>query len=437
MAVIRFPFLSRKSLLFLCVSVASVVFFLPSVAGAVACDYTANSFSQTDDYINTGTFTNGTDYTYTTENTGNTTVCYFGSDNTYTTASSTIVGIGGDFYRAINGTSGGSGSSLCLSFGCASDGYYLSYRPASGTPVSFITYKVTSGTGTPYTVEELTYVYSSSTLNSELSYGFNSTYQTRFTSLDITGTSTVQIDTEYYLHAEELNANISERNPTLVNYEYSRRPSTTLSINGDAITPTAGTSTSEMQLSSLSDGTYDLLVRFSNIGASLGLSARPFPEAYVYTSFTIVGGVLTATGTPEFYDRTEEQEVSQYRDCSITQLQNCLTNAGIFLFIPSNESIENFTTLKESIANKFPFNYVADFKNAFTDFYTTATTETLEITVEFSTFGDITLLSEDLINAVPFASTIRTILGYLLWIMLVLQIYRRTLSIFNSQEKTV
>jgi len=291
-----------------------------------------------------------------------------------------------------------------------------------------------------------TYAYSSSSLSTYAS-GFNSTYETRFTDIAITDLEPlgppppvhahVQIDVDYWLEESEIDVNVSERNPTQVKFSYALRPSTT--TNGDFTTISAtsyGSGSTTIDFADLADGTYDLLVQFSNIGASLGLSPQPFSEAYIYTSFTILDQNLTATGTPEYYNKQNPDETNKYLDCSLTQIDNCLKNVGIFLFYPSEDSLDNFYTLQESIDQKFPFNYISDFKDAFTGFYTTATTQSMTLTVPFGTFGDITLISADLINDVPLASTIRTILGYLLWVMLVYQIYRRTLRIFNSQETT-
>jgi len=288
--------------------------------------------------------------------------------------------------------------------------------------------------------------YSSSTLNT-YSTGFNSTYDTRFTDIAITDLEPqgppppahghVQIDVDYWLEESEIDVNNSMWNPTQVKFSYALRPSTSTNSSFTTISATSyGSGSTTIDFPDLVDGTYDLLVQFSNIGASLGLSPQPFAEAYIYTSFTLLDQNLSATGTPEYYDNTTPPDQNRYLDCSLTQIDNCLKNVGIFLFYPSPDSLDNFYTLQESIDQKFPFNYISDFKDAFIGFYTTATTQSMTLTVPFGTFGDITLISADLINDVPLSSTIRTILGYLLWVMLVYQIYRRTLRIFNSQETT-
>jgi len=179
---------------------------------------------------------------------------------------------------------------------CSQSGtYYITfatYKPnnaydcSSGKDCYYISYNWDSET------ETFSYAYQS---------GFNSETQTRFTDVSITGTSTVNIDATYWLEQSEITTSISEFNPTLISFEYALSPSTSFTAVSETISNTIldGSQSTETNLSSLADGTYDLLVRFSNFGVPFG-AARPFPDSYVYPSFTIFGGVLSATSTPEF-----------------------------------------------------------------------------------------------------------------------------------------
>jgi len=285
--------------------------------------------------------------------------------------------------------------------------------------------------------------YSTSTLDSSYYSGFHSTYDTKFT--DVSASTTAgHLDDLYVSHfvdPDEVDTNLSARNPTYIKLSYAKQPDIETASVFETLSNLSGSSTgngvTEFDLSSLTHGTYDVLIQFSNIGANLGLSEQPFPDAYVYLTIDLDPATgLSIVGDVEYYDKTTLPEPDIYEDCSLGDLTCHLSNAGKALFLPSQESVANFITLQESISGKFPFNYVSDFKDAFASLYTTSATQSLTISVPFGSFGNITLLSADLINAVPFASTIRTILSYLLWIMLTVQIYRRTLRIFNSQETT-
>jgi len=266
----------------------------------------------------------------------------------------------------------------------------------------------------------------------EYQFGFNTAYETRFTDIDFSGTSTINIAAQYYLDEDEVDTSTSLYNPTAVRYQYALQPGTTLTGRSESIDPgDFGTSTATTSISGLPDGTYDLLVSFSNGGCAIGVSDCPFPFAYVYTEFTVSGGVLTATGTPEFYDQTNPLSEVTEQPCSLTELDGCIANAFSFLFVPSVSSLDGFTALNESLETKFPFAYAYDVSDQYDALFSTALATSTTISIPFGTFGNITLLSEAMLEAVPFASVIRSILAALLWVMLMANVYRRTLKIFN------
>jgi len=264
--------------------------------------------------------------------------------------------------------------------------------------------------------------------------GFNSVSLTRFTDIDITGTSTVNISADYFLEQSEIDTTISATNPTAVNFRYSLRPSTTSNAFAETIDNTVqGTSTVDIDIAGFVDGTYDLLVSFTNGGCSLGLSACPFPKSYVYSSFTISGGVLSTVGDNEYYDGTTPPPTTSYQECSITQIGNCISNAFVYLFFPSQTALNSFTILGDQLDIRFPFAYVFDTLDVFQILFETAQTESLDLTLPFATYGDITLISEEMLSEIPMSDTIKTLLTYILWIMFMLQMYNRTRNIFNSQ----
>jgi len=259
---------------------------------------------------------------------------------------------------------------------------------------------------------------------------FNFVTETRFTDLDISGTSSVNIDVEYYIDGAEINTSISEFNPTLVSFSVALRPDTEFSSYSNAIDPLiSGTSTSSFSFGSLADGTYDLLIQFSNLGVPFG-SARPFPQSYIYTDFTLTGGVLTATGTVEYYDGLAEP-INRYKPCSVVEISGCISNAMVDLFIPASTTLQETTDTFTSLQGKFPFAYVYDFQASVADLYSTSTASAT-IAYNFAGLGTLTLISKAQLQALPMASTVRTILGYLLWLMFFAQMYRRTLTIFNQ-----
>jgi len=269
--------------------------------------------------------------------------------------------------------------------------------------------------------------------------GFSSTYNTRFLDVDVTASSSNStITVDYFLDSEEINTLISEFNPTQVKLSLAERStSTTFESVGIAINnASSGTSTivtTYFDSSFLENGkTYDLLIQFNNLDNILTESGHPFPDSYVYVTFTVESGSISEQDN-EFYDTTSfiDPDNYQYQQCSITQIGNCITNSLAFLFVPSSSSLQGFSNLSDSLSGKFPFAYLYDFNDSINALFTTAETESLEITYAFSTFGDLTLISKDMIEDVPLSATIKLLLGYLLWIMFSVHMYRRILKIFN------
>lgn len=257
--------------------------------------------------------------------------------------------------------------------------------------------------------------------------GFNSTMQTRFTDLVITGTSTINILAEYFLDGSEIDTTVSSRNPNWVKFWFGT--STTFTKVNESIPVVAGTDTVDTDLSGLADGTYDLLVGFSNFGCSAELSDCPFPDSYVYTSFTVTGGVLSATGTNDFYDRTEPIVGNALHPCSLTQLSGCLINAGLFLFSPSEDSLDSFANSFEELKTTFPFVYAFEASDHIDTLFTATSTDA-GITAS-TTLGTFTFVNRDMLEDVPYSSTFRTIIGYAMWLTFLWGAYRVVLRVFH------
>jgi len=326
----------------------------------------------------------------------------------------------------INGT--GSGYADCSTAG----EYFIAYRDvtASSTFQWLGSYNFTGSTVTIGTTTSSSSPVSSSNL-------VNSTqYNTRFLTVTVTGTTTnpkdAIVDVSYYLDPNEINRNISGKNPTQIILSWSDKSTQDIEKQGFTIPTTTGTGTIRMRIpdASIADsGSFDLLVTFGNTGCFLGLSDCPFPLSYMYTSFDLSSKVVTTQGEVENYNTLTFSAVEE--PCSLTNISGCISNAFAFLFIPSEASVSRFVILNETLSNKFPFAYAYDFSSTINTLYTTTATESGTLTVPFGTFGNITLISSAQLSAVPFASFIKSLLGYALWIMFMIAMYRRTLTIFN------
>lgn len=260
----------------------------------------------------------------------------------------------------------------------------------------------------------------------------NPDLQTRFTGMTITGTSTVAINAGWFVDSEEYNSTIAEFNPTQVKYSYSYGTTTDISSRSETMSGVPGTGTTTTYLSGLQDGYYDVIAQFSNQGVAFG-GPTPFRSAYVNTRFYIAGGVLTGYDTVEIYDYSSFADEAQYQPCSLTELAGCLSNAGRFLFIPTDTELNNFFATASSLQSRFPFAYAYDFYSVSATLFTSSSTQNLALTLPFGDLGSTTIISTAQLQAVPFASTVKSIIAALLWLMFALLASQRVQSIFNRQ----
>jgi len=342
-------------------------------------------------------------------------------------------------YSGTNGAPRPTGTTILNDYG-AGDYYFESYNSQNCPGLTDETFPYS---WVAFTVDQNGDISNKIIGNTNFQYDFDyvnniNNLNTRFTSVLFTdGTSNngnVNFSIDYFLDLLEIDVNNSSRNPSLVSIELAQRPSTNFSATSYSITPfVAGTSTESGTLSSVANGTYDVLVRFSNASVLFG-SPRPFSQSYVYTTVVMSGGNLTSMGPLEFYDgrKIETFEDYKYKDCSLTQFDNCFTNAFIYLFTPPLESLNIFSQINDNLSQKFPFAYVYDFSAIFTTIYNTEQSQTADISIPFADAGEITLLSSEMLSEVPFSGLIRDSLAALLWFFLAYTLYRRSLTVFNS-----
>jgi len=133
-----------------------------------------------------------------------------------------------------------------------------------------------------------------------------------------------------------------------------------------------------------------------------------------------------ATSTPTYFTTTLDDD------------GNFLSPNTGFLYPLSTTTIPTVTTSEEQamlfarLRTKFPFAYAYDFSQQIDNLYSGNLTATTSISYDFNGYGTMTLLSAQMLSDVPFSGLIRTILGYLIWLMFAFQMYRRTLTVFNT-----
>jgi len=136
-------------------------------------------------------------------------------------------------------------------------------------------------------------------------------------------------------------------------------------------------------------------------------------------------------GLPDYTTSAGLQEYPEY-ECAITSITGCLKNAGIWLFYPSSDSVERFKSLSDTLAGKFPFAYVYGMNTLRTELFESTQTATTTISLNFKIIpghatSSLTLLSASLLSNVPYANTVKTIIGFILWLMAAEYVYYRVI----------
>lgn len=112
-------------------------------------------------------------------------------------------------------------------------------------------------------------------------------------------------------------------------------------------------------------------------------------------------------------------------DCGTFDVGCYIKNAMIWLFWPDQSSLAKFNSL--TLENSFPFAYAYQIDNLRDELFDASETGSSTISVTVPNFGTITFLSKSMLEAVPYASLVKTILGWILWLMAVEYIYYRIL----------
>lgn len=107
-----------------------------------------------------------------------------------------------------------------------------------------------------------------------------------------------------------------------------------------------------------------------------------------------------------------------------------------FLFVPSNESVNQFTAIPFSLQNKFPFAYFYQVKDLFNNGSSTANLfGTMQVNLPL--VGTTTILSAGTINyfiGPTTASVLKQLSTFALWLMFAYTVYKRALKLFKGKH---
>lgn len=189
--------------------------------------------------------------------------------------------------------------------------------------------------------------------------------------------------------------------------------------------------------------TFDVLRRSCNGVA--GLTDCPLgydPIAYAFPFGNLVAIGLYSSST-EIVTPPLGSTPVVYAICDTFDIGCYISNSGRFLFIPSSDSISQFSSL--TLASSAPFSYVYDMGNLFDELFNTSTTTTLNFTIPFSFVGhassSITLISHDMLTnttqypySAPVAIFIRYLITVLLWFGFAQFAWRQIMQVHNKEH---
>jgi len=118
-------------------------------------------------------------------------------------------------------------------------------------------------------------------------------------------------------------------------------------------------------------------------------------------------------------------------DCGTFDIGCYIKNGFVWLFYPDSETVTKFQSL--TLENSFPFSYAYEILDLREELFNATSTATTTVSVNIHNFGKagtstITFLSKAMLENVPFASTVKTILGWILYLLAAEYIYYRLLK---------
>jgi hypothetical protein len=184
-------------------------------------------------------------------------------------------------------------------------------------------------------------------------------FETRFTNIDATGASTsIALDIDYYLNTDEYG---TTNRPDMIQASFIKQGGLFTSdeqvhLQRKLILPlvTGNNATLMPVAHDFDDGTYTTYVNFWNITTN-GVT---FPATNIVFEFEIDGGVIVSETIISIENGLTAADEITYQECSLTNLSGCFVNALIYLFVPSDGSLDQFLSLWEQVRTKPPFGYI-------------------------------------------------------------------------------
>jgi len=265
-------------------------------------------------------------------------------------------------------------------------------------------------------------------------------FNTRFTgniTVQDNGNNETNIDVEYFIDPDEQNPQENARTITLVRLENAYGTTSTAYYNLLGTTPTGTPDTYTIINAPPYDPgstTYaDILVTFAN-GSTIFGAPRPFPEAYMVLTLRYVDGVYDSVVDQQIFEGLTSLSTSiDYEECSLSNLSGCLNNSVRFLFVPSDESVNELLATNSLLFERIPFIYLSEMRTIVSEVFDTQSNQALSLDFDLQ-FGTIPVLSESILQNAPYVSLIKSLISALLYLAFAFAMYRIGRNIFNPAQ---
>jgi len=142
-----------------------------------------------------------------------------------------------------------------------------------------------------------------------------------------------------------------------------------------------------------------------------------------------------ALGTTTVATSSLPGSAMELTDCNTFDIACYIKQAVMWLIVPTDDSITQFKSL--TLENSKPFSYAYDVPNLYNELFgNTATSTSAGVSVDVKGFGNgtstITFVSESMLQSVPYASTIKTILGWLMYLLMFDYVYMLIRRMFSA-----
>lgn len=303
----------------------------------------------------------------------------------------------------------------------------LSYGSGSGYAI-----KGLSATGAgAYEISDTEYFVDSTysnTLDASLYIG---TFDTKLITASSSGSrNTPTLGIQYFLDPDEYTFS---NTPTAISasvYKISSGVSTFVGQNKfNILSWLEGTSTRSFTMNTALDAnsSFKIYINFWNLVQDNIVFSRTSITLSVNTNNTSV----TSYVVESVIDGTDFIQ-ADWEDCSLTNWSGCFNNSMRFLFVPSSETLNEFTLLQNDLNTKIPFVYTSQIDEIISNLFPSGTTN-FELAIE-TDLGEVVFFNTDTFENLPAKELIRGLINAFLWLSFAMLIYRKTLAI---HDKTV